>query len=62
MWPVRMTWRRLGVVVLAALCAAGARPPQAAPDLPKLDLTIGPSTRLLVVAPHPDDETLAAGD
>jgi LmbE family N-acetylglucosaminyl deacetylase len=61
MWPVTMTWRRLAVVVVAALCAAGARPPQAPLDLPKLDLTIGPSTRLLVVAPHPDDETLAAG-
>src|SRR6476646_2060539 len=47
MWPVTMTWRRLAVVVVAALCAAGARPPQDTPDLPKLDLTIGPSTRLL---------------
>src|SRR6476660_9396513 len=61
MWPATMTCRRLAVGVVAALCAAGARLPQAPPDLPKLDLTIGPSTRLLVVAPHPDDETLAAG-
>lgn len=29
-------------------------------NLPTLDLRVGPSTRLLVVAPHPDDEALAA--
>ena len=28
--------------------------------VPQLDLAIGPATRLLVIAPHPDDETLAA--
>src|SRR5262245_21790784 len=61
MWPIRMTWKRRAVVALAALSAAGARPPQEPFDLPKLDHTIGPSTKLLVVAPHPDDETLAAG-
>src|SRR6185295_9467498 len=28
--------------------------------LPPIDVTIGAATRLMVVAPHPDDETLAA--
>src|SRR3954447_4802589 len=33
----------------------------AAPPLPPLPVTLDHTTRLLVVAPHPDDETLAAG-
>jgi LmbE family N-acetylglucosaminyl deacetylase len=41
-------------VLLATASAAAAGPPPAAPD-------IGPGERLLVIAPHPDDETIAAG-
>jgi len=29
--------------------------------VPPLDLTVGPATRLLVISPHPDDETLGVG-
>src|SRR2546430_15135064 len=44
------------LAVRAAGCAAGcaAEPAAAAPSLPHLDA----QTSLLVVAPHPDDETL----
>jgi LmbE family N-acetylglucosaminyl deacetylase len=47
--------------VLAAACACAG--PARAGDRPAvgpLDLAPGPSTRLLVVAPHPDDEALGA--
>jgi LmbE family N-acetylglucosaminyl deacetylase len=45
----------VGVVLLSP----GARARQTRP--PKPALTVDGNTRLLVVAPHPDDETLAAG-
>ena len=45
------------VLAIAALIAAGAAFPRAQAD----DLQVPRGTRLLVVAPHPDDETLAAG-
>lgn len=52
----------LAVAMLAASVSPGAQaPPRPASGVPALDLTVGPSTRLLVVAPHPDDETLGAG-
>jgi LmbE family N-acetylglucosaminyl deacetylase len=34
---------------------------QAEPQPPLLALSFSPATRLLVVSPHPDDETLGAG-
>lgn len=43
----------------APLSAQSAGPSPAA--VPALDLRLGRSTRLLVVSPHPDDETLGAG-
>jgi len=43
--------------VLAALSATLAQ----SPSVPLLDPTISRSTRLLVIAPHPDDGVLAAG-
>jgi LmbE family N-acetylglucosaminyl deacetylase len=46
---------------LTAIAAVGQPlPPGNASGIPSLTLDIGPSTRLLVVSPHPDDETLGA--
>jgi len=54
-WMLMPTAAALGVAALGA---------QSSSDLggvsPLLDLTFGPTTRLLVIAPHPDDETLGA--
>jgi LmbE family N-acetylglucosaminyl deacetylase len=44
----------LAGAVLLAVQAAAIDPP------PELALTVGPDTRLLVLAPHPDDEALGA--
>jgi LmbE family N-acetylglucosaminyl deacetylase len=44
----------LATALLAAVASAAAQAPAAPPGLPRL----GPDTSLLVVAPHPDDETL----
>jgi LmbE family N-acetylglucosaminyl deacetylase len=51
--PQRTRFARLLLALLAAR-AASAAAAAAAPDLPPLDAT----TSLLVIAPHPDDETL----
>jgi LmbE family N-acetylglucosaminyl deacetylase len=51
---------RVALCVVAAVGIARARSQDAA-AIPALDLTPGPATRLLVIAPHPDDDTLAAG-
>jgi LmbE family N-acetylglucosaminyl deacetylase len=59
---------RLTALRIPALTAAGlagvatllAQPSAERGAVPPLDLTIGPTTRLLVIAPHPDDETLGA--
>lgn len=51
--PIRTSRRLLLAILLAAAGPASARP--AAP------LAIGRGERLLVIAPHPDDETLGAG-
>jgi LmbE family N-acetylglucosaminyl deacetylase len=41
------------------VCVIAAEP--SSPDaIPELNLSIGPTTRLLVLAPHPDDEALGA--
>jgi LmbE family N-acetylglucosaminyl deacetylase len=51
-------------MVLAAVFAAAARPSGAARARQQADhptLTVTGDTKLLVVAPHPDDETLSAG-
>lgn len=53
MAPCRLASLTLTLLALAAR-AAGAAPPAAADPA----LTIGPATTLLVIAPHPDDETL----
>src|SRR5262245_42602217 len=47
----------LATLVLACSVLVGAR---AANDAPELRLTIDAGTRLLVLAPHPDDEALGA--
>ena len=49
--------RRAATVVAAALLAVLAPLVAAAPQ----SLTVGINERLMVIAPHPDDETLAAG-
>lgn len=51
----------LPLLVLTTLLAAAAGQDAALPATPALTLTIDRSTRLLVVAPHPDDEVLGAG-
>ena len=43
--------------LLAVGLATGA---SAADAIPELDLRVGPETRLLLIAPHPDDEALGA--
>src|SRR5262249_55730691 len=48
----------LAALSLDASAASAGRPRQSAPEQA---LTVGADTRLLVVAPHPDDETLGAG-
>ena len=48
----------IGVVAHAATAQAPAAPAKPAP--PRLALTFGPQVRLLVIAPHPDDEALGA--
>jgi LmbE family N-acetylglucosaminyl deacetylase len=56
---------RLGVVLIAPLligaATSGAHPQRKAiRPLPRPTLTLGADTRLLVIAPHPDDEVIAA--
>jgi len=54
----------IGTVTLCALAAVGIARGQTqenAQGIAALELAPGPSTRLLVIAPHPDDDTLAAG-
>jgi LmbE family N-acetylglucosaminyl deacetylase len=47
------------VIALPIDVALNARAPAAGPRT--ATVTVGPDTRLLVIAPHPDDEVLAAG-
>src|SRR6476619_6825594 len=47
----------LGVGLLARVVAVDT---SAADAIPELNLSVGPTTRLLVLAPHPDDEALGA--
>jgi LmbE family N-acetylglucosaminyl deacetylase len=47
-------------VALATHAAPRAQASPASSSVAPLDLAIGPTTRLLVIAPHPDDETLGA--
>lgn len=56
-------YRRLIAVfvsVPAVALSAIAAPAFAGDPVPELDLRVGSATRMLVVAPHPDDETLGA--
>src|SRR5262252_2497937 len=53
----RRAIRQTAVCIL--LCTLGARP-FAAAGVSDLDLQVNARTRLLVIAPHPDDEALAA--
>src|SRR5262249_9672320 len=47
----------LGIGLLVCVIVAE---PFAADEVPELNLNVGPTTRLLVLAPHPDDEALGA--
>ncbi len=49
-----------GVFASSLLVAGLATGASAADPIPELDLRVGPGTRLLVIAPHPDDEALGA--
>jgi LmbE family N-acetylglucosaminyl deacetylase len=53
LWTAAVSFACVGVQV----CAAQAPP---GPSLVEVDLKLSSATRLLVVSPHPDDETLAA--
>jgi len=46
------------LLALAVTAAAQAAPP---PSVPPINLSVNKATRLLVIAPHPDDDVLAAG-
>jgi LmbE family N-acetylglucosaminyl deacetylase len=52
---VRLASLHAAVLVLVAVC------PSAAESIPDLNLRIDRTTRLLVLAPHPDDEVIGAG-
>jgi LmbE family N-acetylglucosaminyl deacetylase len=62
----RVTDLRLGFVLGIAFAVGNLLGPwtanasPAAADVPSLSLRPGPATRLLVIAPHPDDESLGA--
>ena len=49
-----------GVFASSLLAVGLATGTSAADAIPELDLRVGPETRLLVIAPHPDDEALGA--
>ena len=49
-----------GVFASSLLAVGLATGTSAADAVPELDLRVGPETRLLVIAPHPDDEALGA--
>jgi len=53
--------QRLAILVAASGVIVAALAPSAAADVRELTLQVGPTTRLLVVAPHPDDESLGSG-
>src|ERR1700722_5927563 len=59
---MRLTALRTAFILAAGTSVAtllgGSSPELGA--VPSLELAIGPATRLLIIAPHPDDETLAA--
>ena len=52
--------RRVVAVALAAFTTLRAQAPPTRSVVPPLDVAIGSATRLLVISPHPDDETLGA--
>src|SRR5437660_6708826 len=63
MWT---TWRAvtgtaMGGTVASLLALGLGASPRAVDAVPELDLHVSPATRLLIVAPHPDDEALGAG-
>jgi N-acetyl-1-D-myo-inositol-2-amino-2-deoxy-alpha-D-glucopyranoside deacetylase len=60
---LRLVASLLAALLLTALSTGSWLLAQSSPTVapaPELDLAIGPDTRLLVVAPHPDDEVLGA--
>jgi LmbE family N-acetylglucosaminyl deacetylase len=60
---MRLTALQAMAFPLVALAGIATLPAQSSSDIgavPPLDLTISAATRLMVVSPHPDDETLAA--
>jgi LmbE family N-acetylglucosaminyl deacetylase len=58
--PAAIRTSVFAAAALAVCATLGAQAP-AAVGVPPLDLAIGPATRLLVLSPHPDDETLGVG-
>ena len=57
----RVGWqRRFAMHVAASSLILAAFAPGASGEVRELSLRVGPATRLLVVAPHPDDESLGS--
>src|SRR6185436_2742523 len=52
--------RRMAMIAAATILLVAMLAPAAAADVRELALRVGPATRLLVVAPHPDDESLGS--
>lgn len=62
MRPVYWSFTVLAALILSAAAPSGAaRAPRARQPLERPILTVNGDTKLLVVAPHPDDETLSSG-
>ncbi|MBI3319559.1 MAG: PIG-L family deacetylase [Candidatus Omnitrophica bacterium] len=61
---LNVTLRSLNTLTIAAglaLSLSGCRPPRSAQELLHSPVALTPQDRLLILAPHPDDEVLACG-
>ncbi len=58
---VTMTWVMALLLVVSSIVSAGQGPAAPVEDLPWPKLTLDAMDRLLILAPHPDDEVLGCG-
>ena len=56
---MRLTWFAL-MAIVGAITLGASQPDVARRNVPELSTSIDRTTRLLVIAPHPDDEALGA--